>query len=218
MEKFPTTERNQQMYLYWKQHHETMTLINLAKLFPTSDNGTLSRQRVFQILQTEAKREQGLLPKVPGRQPKYANDQQKKEHYRLLRRQRKSTPLLRTGRPHKTTTRNGSYLVEWAPGHPKAWDGRHVFQHILIWERQNGPLPEGYVIHHLNGIKDDNRLENLVALPRGKHHSNLHLKAIQKRICALEEANRVLYSWAEAMNPTAIKRRKECKRKEVAHA
>lgn len=36
---------------------------------------------------------------------------------------------------------------------------RHV--HDWIWEQANGPIPDGFAVHHVNGDKQDNRLENL---------------------------------------------------------
>jgi len=84
----------------------------------------------------------------------------------------------------------------WKGGRYKAEDGyimvyvggrKHRPEHIVIWEQVNGrKLPKGWVIHHLNGIRDDNRIENLVALPRGGH-SRLELaEAYKKRIRQLE--------------------------------
>lgn len=34
-------------------------------------------------------------------------------------------------------------------------------QHRQVWEEANRPLLSGETIHHLNGIRSDNRLENL---------------------------------------------------------
>jgi len=63
----------------------------------------------------------------------------------------------------------------------------YVYEHILVWEKANGrPLPDGYVVHHLNGLKYDNRPENLVAIPKGKHHFRLFYMELQKRIRQLE--------------------------------
>ena len=63
------------------------------------------------------------------------------------------------------------------PGHPRATNG-YVFEHILVWEEANGQeLPKGWVIHHLNGIVSDNRIENLVALPSRRHYLVLREKA-----------------------------------------
>ena len=40
----------------------------------------------------------------------------------------------------------------------------------IVWEKAHGePLPRGWVVHHLNGIKDDDRPENLLAIPKAKH-------------------------------------------------
>jgi len=70
------------------------------------------------------------------------------------------------------------------PNHPRANNG-YVLEHIIIWEEANGkPLPKGWIIHHLNGIRDDNRLVNLQALPNKKHYLVLQAKA--KRIQELE--------------------------------
>lgn len=73
----------------------------------------------------------------------------------------------RQGRPYNY--KNGrhrsaaGYIYILQPG------GKYVPEHRVIWEQAYGPLPTGYVVHHLNGIKDDNRLENLAALPRAIH-------------------------------------------------
>jgi hypothetical protein len=50
----------------------------------------------------------------------------------------------------------------WTPGHPRADKGQYVFEHILVMERLLGRHmvpPES--VHHRNGLKDDNRPENL---------------------------------------------------------
>lgn len=62
----------------------------------------------------------------------------------------------------------------------------YQMEHILVWEAANGPVPDGYQIHHKNGIKDDNRLENLEAETESDHHSNKHHKVLKARICELE--------------------------------
>lgn len=62
---------------------------------------------------------------------------------------------------------------------------KYTPEHRLIWEKAyNKKIPKGWHIHHLNGIKSDNRLENLIALSSKKH--SLVLSAKAKRIQKLE--------------------------------
>lgn len=52
-------------------------------------------------------------------------------------------------------------------------DRRYVGEHVLVWEAEHGPIPVGSQVHHINGVRDDNRLENLVCLTR-QQHKTLH--------------------------------------------
>lgn len=73
--------------------------------------------------------------------------------------------------------------------------GKSIYrpEHVLVWERAHGPLPAGWVVHHLNGDRKDNRLENLVALPRSEHSSVKFLRSIyQRRMRQLERENKFL--------------------------
>ena len=82
------------------------------------------------------------------------------------------------------TNRDG-YVFVSMPEHHRAYRNGYVLEHILVWEQTHGkPLPKGWIIHHLNGIKDDNRPGNLIGLPNKKHYLVLQAKA--KRIQELE--------------------------------
>lgn len=50
------------------------------------------------------------------------------------------------------------YVLLWRNGRETKV---YVMAHRLIWERVNGPIPEGMQINHINGIKHDNRIANL---------------------------------------------------------
>ena len=84
-----------------------------------------------------------------------------------------------------TRTRGYKYIRVKKPG-----EKGHPYQaeHRLVWQGEHGPLPKGWVVHHLNGIKDDNRPENLLALPKSEHHRHPYkaIQAYQERIRQLE--------------------------------
>ena len=37
-------------------------------------------------------------------------------------------------------------------------------EHRMIWEHHNGLVPNDMEIHHINGVRDDNRIENLALI------------------------------------------------------
>ena len=77
------------------------------------------------------------------------------------------------------------YVRIYMPEHPRAKSSPYIYEHIYVWEQtHNKLLPEGWHVHHLNGIRSDNRPINLVALSSHKHSLVLEEKA--KRIQKLE--------------------------------
>lgn len=60
---------------------------------------------------------------------------------------------------------------------PKWWrgtrygNGRSYEHHVVLCEHLGlDRLPHGYVVHHINEKKDDNRVENLELMKRTTHH------------------------------------------------
>lgn len=108
---------------------------------------------------------------------------------RLLRgKGTRSTHETRALRENHGLTTDGYTKVK-CPKHLRADLNGYVLGHILVYEENFGPIPEGYIVHHLNGIRNDNRPENLAALPWKRHRElgNTRLKAAQQRIQELEK-------------------------------
>lgn len=70
---------------------------------------------------------------------------------------------------------SNGYIMVLAPDHPRVAGRRgYVLEHHLVMEKRLGRyLEPGEIVHHLNGIKDDNRDENLELMLHGEH-SALH--------------------------------------------
>ena len=79
------------------------------------------------------------------------------------------------------------YVLVLKPEHPRTVAHLYVYEHILVAEQKIGRyLRPNEVVHHLNGIKDDNRPENLEIMdnvqhthlhhPRGVKRTNSHIK------------------------------------------
>lgn len=70
---------------------------------------------------------------------------------------------LPSGRPRKQTRwKHQGYVLTYADDHPNARKDGSIFEHRLVMSQHLGrPLEEWEIVHHRNGVRDDNRLENL---------------------------------------------------------
>jgi hypothetical protein len=52
-------------------------------------------------------------------------------------------------------------------------NGKKYDEHRLVWEDANGPIPRGYVVHHVDEDPRNNSLDNLSMMTRADH-ARLH--------------------------------------------
>lgn len=65
--------------------------------------------------------------------------------------------------------KTGYYLA----GKP-TYNGKRERLHVYVWRYFNGPVKDGYHVHHKDENKDNNDIENLTCI-RGKTHTKYHL-------------------------------------------
>lgn len=77
--------------------------------------------------------------------------------------------------PNTRTKNQKGYWLIYRPGHPNAQNikGRHnkgrIFEHVFVMSEHLGrPLKKDETVHHKNGIRDDNRIENLELWKKGQ--------------------------------------------------
>lgn len=75
------------------------------------------------------------------------------------------------------TVDKGGYILVRVPAHPGANHCGYVREHRLVMEKKLGrPLTDTEVVHHVNGVTDDNRPENLELFPTNGEHLAHELK------------------------------------------
>lgn len=111
---------------------------------------------------------------------------------RLRSRSGEDNPCWRGGR----SLASGGYISILDRDHPNANDRGRVLEHVAVMSRALGrPLRKGETVHHVNGVRDDNRLENL-ELWSSSHPSG------QRVVDKVEWARRILADYEQEIGFT----------------
>lgn len=78
----------------------------------------------------------------------------------------------------------------------------YIQEHRIIMAMHLGrPITKDEVVHHINGVKTDNRPENLEALRRGDH--TIHHREVEKEVARLRAENAALRAELESLKRIA---------------
>ena len=70
------------------------------------------------------------------------------------------------------------YIIIYKPDHPYSTKDCYIMEHRLIMEASLGRyLTKKEQIHHINGIKNDNRIENLMLFATNSEHCRFHARS-----------------------------------------
>ena len=70
----------------------------------------------------------------------------------------------------KMVSSHGYVKIRVGRGHPLADPNGYAYEHLLVWTNAGNARPEpGFILHHINHNKQDNRIENLQLLSRNSH-------------------------------------------------
>ena len=70
--------------------------------------------------------------------------------------------------------------------------------HRVVWEAEVGPIPAGFVVHHIDGNRSNNEIENLATMsPRAHSSLHWHLQPgkLEKSRRALKKAQVAARTW-----------------------
>lgn len=113
---------------------------------------------------------------------KHAWEKRRGQHLSLETRTKMSEAKKLHGKGH-VKIRHDGYRALYYPDYPRSNKEGYVMEHIYIMEQHIGrPLKENECVHHINFIRDDNRIENLKLMTKSEHMSyHMRLRYAKER-------------------------------------
>lgn len=106
----------------------------------------------------------------------------------------------------RSMTANG-YLRIWSPDHPLAMSDGYVLHHRMVVYDAGIDVLDGHHVHHINGDRLDNRLDNLEVVTAEEH----------RRIHTGETVVNQYGTWAVNPDPNEVRERRRMNQR-AAHA
>lgn len=81
---------------------------------------------------------------------------------------------------------------------PKEWAGHkslNSLAHRIVWEAVHGPIPDGLEINHKNGVKTDNRIDNLELVTKSENLRHAYAMGLRAPLRGEKSAGAKL-TWA----------------------
>lgn len=118
--------------------------------------------------------------KIPRRKPLTGKELARKYgHQTRFKNGHKSLVIKRK----KLLTSDG-YVYLYKPEHPSATKDGHIKEHRFVMEQYIGRyLTDIEIVHHINEIKTDNRIENLILCKDRAEHNSYHKSNLGVRQC-----------------------------------
>ncbi len=108
----------------------------------------------------------GFIPWIKGK------TKENNEIVRIISESMKGKNNPNYGKKGKRRIYRHGYIHIYKPEHPNCINLGYIAEHRLIMEKKlKRYLTKEEAVHHINGIKDDNRIKNLVCLTKSKHQA-----------------------------------------------
>ena len=92
------------------------------------------------------------------------------------------------------------YVYVLDKDNPEANEKGYIFEHRKVMREHIGrELEKHEVVHHINGIRDDNRIENLELLSRGEHTAFHHTGATHSDETKMKMSKSAVLVWRERL-------------------